>query len=136
MTQLETINVEIASSGDNMLPPSGLVELSLVDVSRADAPAIALAELRLRCGGLMPVNLQLTFDSNQVDPRHRYALTVRIEQDGRLHYITTAEHPIRPDKVFGTQRVIVEKVAREIEGLHGGNLPLPSPGIHGGNRMD
>ncbi|MBF8791437.1 YbaY family lipoprotein [Pseudomonas monteilii] len=135
MTQLKTINVEIVSSGDNTLPPSALVKLSLLDVSKADVPAISLAELRLRCGGLMPVHLQLTFDNSQVDPRRRYALAVRIEQADQLHYITTVEHPILPDKVFGKQQVTVDKVAKAIDGIHGGNLAPPAAGIHGGNRI-
>ncbi|MGJ7549246.1 YbaY family lipoprotein [Pseudomonas alloputida] len=136
MTQMKTFNVEIVSSGDNVLPPSGQVQLSLLDVSLADAPAISLAELRLRCGGLMPINLQLTFDSSQIDPRHSYALSARVEKDGQLLYINTSHHPIKPDTVFGTQRVTVDKVATNVDGIHGGNLPASLTGIHGGNRMD
>ena len=122
MTTLKSINVEIDSPIERMLPPSGLVKLSLRDVSLADAPAIEVAELRLRCGGLMPIQLQLTFDSSQIDPRRSYSLAVRIERDGTLEYITTRTHPIKPDTVFGTQRVVVDKVAMQMDGLHGGNL--------------
>ncbi|MGE8322642.1 MAG: YbaY family lipoprotein [Pseudomonas sp.] len=121
MTQMKSFNVEIVSSGDNTLPPSGQVELSLLDVSLADAPAIRIAELRLRCGGPLPLNLQLTFDSKQIDSRRRYALLVRIENDGQLLYINTSHHPIKPETVFGTQRVTVDKIASSVEGIHGGN---------------
>ncbi|MBT9234755.1 YbaY family lipoprotein [Pseudomonas inefficax] len=111
MTLMKSFNVEIVSSGDNTLPPSGLVKLSLIDVSMADAPAISLAELRLRCGGLMPINLPLTFDSSLIDPRRSYALAVRIEKDDRLHYINTSRHSIEPGTVSGTQRVTVDQIA-------------------------
>ncbi|MFF7063154.1 YbaY family lipoprotein [Pseudomonas sp. NPDC008258] len=112
MTQMKSLNVEIVSSGDSTLPPSGLVELSLLDVSTADARSVSLAELRLRCGGLMPINLQLTFDSSLIDPDRSYALAVRIEKDGQLHYINSSRHPIAPGSVSGTQRVTVDPIAK------------------------
>ena len=59
MTQMKTLDVEIVSSGDNTLAPSGLVELKLIDISKADARSISLAELRLRCGGLMPIKITM-----------------------------------------------------------------------------
>ena len=111
MTQMKVFNVEIVSSGDNTLPPSGLVRLSLLDVSLADAPAVSLAELRLRCGGVMPINLPITFDSSLIDPRHDYALAVRIEKDGQLHYMNTSRHAVDLGTVSGTQRVTVDQVA-------------------------
>ena len=111
MTQMKTFNVEIVSSGDSTLSPSGQVQLSLLDISRADAPAISIAELRLRCGGLMPINMPMTFDSSLIDPRHDYALAVRIEKDGKLHYMNTSRHPVDPGSVSGTQRVTVDQVA-------------------------
>ncbi|CAB5611147.1 hypothetical protein CXG50_17165 [Pseudomonas plecoglossicida] len=113
MTQMKTLDVEIVSSGDNTLAPSGLVELKLIDISKADARSISLAELRLRCGGLMPINLPLTFDTSLIDPRRSYALAVRIEIDGQLRYITTSRHSIEPATVSGTQRVTVDQIATE-----------------------
>ncbi|MCO6691078.1 YbaY family lipoprotein [Pseudomonas asiatica] len=113
MTQMKTLDVEIVSSGDNTLAPSGLVELRLIDISKADARSISLAELRLRCGGLMPINLPLTFDTNLIDPRRSYALAARIEIDRQLRYITTSRHSIEPATVSGTQRVTVDQIATE-----------------------
>ena len=113
MTQMKTLDVEIVSSGDNTLAPSGLVELKLIDISKADARSISLAELRLRCGGLMPIKLPLTFDTSLIDPRHSYALAARIEIDGQLRYITTSRHSIEPATVSGTQRVTVDQIATE-----------------------
>jgi len=121
MKQMKTFDVEIVSSGDAALPPSGQVQLSLLDVSLADAPAISIADSRLRCAGLMPINLQLTFDSSQIDPRHSYVLSVRIEKDGQLLYTNTTHHPIKPDTVLGTQRVTVDKIATGDGGVYGGN---------------
>lgn len=111
MTQMKTLDVEIVSSCDNTLAPSGLVELRLIDITKVDARSISLAELRLRCGGLMPINLPLTFDTSIIDPSRSYALAVRIEVDGKLRYINTSRHSIEPATVSGTQRVTVDPVA-------------------------
>jgi putative lipoprotein len=134
MPEMKSVDVEIVSSSDNTLPASGLVQLSLLDVSRADARAVTLSELSLRCGGTMPICLALSFDNSQIDPRRSYSLAVRIESnEGRLLYINTSRHTIQPDTVTGTQRVTVDKVGSETDGIHGSNL---AEGIHGGNHMD
>ncbi|MGE7993272.1 YbaY family lipoprotein [Pseudomonas sp. NPDC089554] len=133
MTQLKSFDVEIVASGDDTLTPSALVVLSLLDISLADAPAISLAELRLRCGGRMPINLQLNFDLSQIDPRHTYTLAAQIEKDGQLLYINTTHHLVDLNTLVERQRVTVEKLPAGVEGIHGGNL---TEGIHGGNRID
>ncbi|MNV44815.1 hypothetical protein D3C71_1365850 [compost metagenome] len=131
---LKSLDVEIVSSGDDILPPSGHVQLSLLDVSHEDAGAVSLAELRLRCAGRMPINLQLSYDLRLVDPSRSYALAVRIEQQGQLLYINTSQHSIKLDKPLGKVQVMVEKVGAVSEGIQGGNLdPSVTNGIHGGN---
>ena len=123
MPNMKSVDVEIVSSGDITLPASGLVKLSLLDVSLADAPSVTLTELRLRCSGKMPICMPLSFDNSQIDPRRSYSLAVRIENnEGRLLYINTSTHTIKPDTVFGIQRVTVDKVDPETDGIHGGNL--------------
>ncbi|MFJ4064845.1 YbaY family lipoprotein [Pseudomonas sp. NPDC089996] len=110
MTHMKAIEVEIVSSGESALPAPALVKLSLLDESLADAPSISLAELQLRCGGTMPIQLQLNFDVSQIDPNRSYGLAVRIEKDGKLLYINTSSHPIKPDAVTGKQQVVVDKI--------------------------
>ncbi|MFK3775072.1 YbaY family lipoprotein [Pseudomonas sp. NPDC089406] len=111
MPHLKSFNVEIVSSGDNQLPACAEVQLSLLDVSMADAPAISHAELRLRCAGVLPITLQLTFDSSQIDPSRDYALSASIENDGKLHFINTYHHCVEPGTAAATQRVTVDNIA-------------------------
>ncbi|MFJ4442119.1 YbaY family lipoprotein [Pseudomonas sp. NPDC089422] len=112
MTQMKSIDVEIVSSGDGALPAAAQVQLSLLDVSLADAPSVSLAEVQLRCGGTMPIRLQLNFDDSEIDSHRSYSLAVRIEKDGQLLYINTSSHPIKPKTELDTQRVIVDKIKR------------------------
>ncbi len=121
MSQIKSFNVEITSSGNNTLPASGLVKLRLLDVSLQDAPAISIAEMQLRCGGVMPINVQLSFDSRQVKQGHFYALAARIEDGDRLLYINTNQYLINLNELPGTERVTVEDVRTSTAGIHGGN---------------
>ncbi|BBH44660.1 YbaY family lipoprotein [Pseudomonas sp. KU43P] len=117
-TSIQSLDIEIVASSDGTVPPSGLVQVSLDDVSLADAPAICHAQLRLRCAGAMPINLRLNYDSQQIVPRHTYALSARIEQDGRLLYINTLKHEVELDKVTGKVRVTVDKIASMTDGFN------------------
>ena len=55
------------------LPPDAVTEVTLADVSLADAPARTIAETRVS-GRRIPAPWTLRFDSRRIDPRHSYAL--------------------------------------------------------------
>lgn len=77
------------------LPPNAVVEVQLVDVSRADAPAITLASQRIITGGRqVPIPFELVYNPNQIDPRMTYAVQARISVDGELQFINTRRFPV------------------------------------------
>lgn len=86
--------------GDLILPPEvvlpaqSAVTVMLVDVSRADAPAVELARQEL--GGVTagPIPFVLEYDPAQLIPGHSYAVSARISQQGKLLYLTKARHPV------------------------------------------
>ncbi|WP_448599000.1 YbaY family lipoprotein [Thermoleptolyngbya sp.] len=72
------------------LPPNALIEVSLVDVSRADAPARVLATQTIESGGRqVPFAFALPYDPAQIDNRYSYAVQARITVDGQLRFINT-----------------------------------------------
>jgi len=75
------------------LPPGAVIEIKLLDVSLADAPARTIAETRVS-GRRIPAPWTLRFDAGQIDPRHSYALQARILDRGRLLFTTTERHSI------------------------------------------
>lgn len=75
------------------LPPTAVIEVKLLDVSLADAPARTIAETRVS-GRRIPAPWTLRFDSHQIDPQHSYALQARILDRGRLLFITTERHSV------------------------------------------
>lgn len=77
------------------LSPNAVVEVSLVDVSRADAPAITLAsEQIVSAGRQVPLPFKLLYDAGQIDARYTYAVQSRITVDGELQFISTTQVPV------------------------------------------
>lgn len=71
------------------LPDDAVVQVKLVDVSRADAPATVLAEQKIVTGGKqVPIPFELKYDPATIDPRFTYAVQARIEVSGQLRFIT------------------------------------------------
>lgn len=79
------------------LPPSTQVTVSLQDVSLADAPSQELARQTLESGRQVPLAFHLEYDRAQVKPGHSYAVSARVEDNGRLLFITTVRHSVKLD---------------------------------------
>jgi putative lipoprotein len=79
------------------LPPSAVLSVSLQDVSLADAPALVLDEQQGPVKGQVPLPFHLSYDPAQIKPGHRYAVSARIEVDGKLMFITTEHHAVQLD---------------------------------------
>ena len=66
------------------LPPTAVIKVQLVDVSRADAPAIVLGEQVTHAAGKqVPFAFEIPFDPARIEASHSYAVQARIEQDGQ-----------------------------------------------------
>lgn len=71
------------------LPPSAVITVQLVDVSLADAPAVLIAEQVIATAGRqVPFEFALTYDASRIQPSHTYAVQVRIENSGKLLFIS------------------------------------------------
>lgn len=79
------------------LPPQAVLSVTLQDVSLADAPSIELARQQGPVNGQVPLPFRLDYNPQQVDPRHRYSISARIELDGRLLFISTQHYGVKLD---------------------------------------
>lgn len=86
------------------LPATAILEISLEDVSRADAPAAVVTSARLESLGQPPIRFELPYDFTKIDASHRYAVRARIVDGGRLMFtssetalVATQGHPSRAD---------------------------------------
>ncbi len=77
------------------LPATAVIDVKLQDVSRADAPAIAIAEQNLTLGDRqVPVPFTLKFDPGRIDATHTYSVSARILVDGRLRFTSDTPYPV------------------------------------------
>jgi len=77
------------------LPPTALIKVQLVDVSRADAPALVLGEQVITAGGRhVPFSFAIAYDPVRIDQRMSYAVSARIEDDGRLRFISDQRYAV------------------------------------------
>jgi putative lipoprotein len=78
-----------------MLPPSAVVKVQLVDVSRADAPATVLGEQTFDIGDKgSPYAFEITFDPAKIEANHTYAVQARIEVGGKLRFISDQRYAV------------------------------------------
>lgn len=78
------------------LPPDAVLTVRLLDVSRADAPSVTLAETRVGTdGGQVPLPFSLDYDSGDVQPRNRYVVRAEIsDASGALLWTTDTAVPV------------------------------------------
>lgn len=77
------------------LPPTAVVKIQLVDVSRADATAVTLGEQIFITGGKqVPFYFKISYDPEKIRANHTYAVQVRIEEDGRLRFINDQRYAV------------------------------------------
>jgi putative lipoprotein len=75
------------------LPPDAILEVELLDVSRADAPAVTLSHLRLK-QDRVPFEVALPYDDALIDERMSYVVSARIISEGGVIFRTTSAYPV------------------------------------------
>jgi putative lipoprotein len=77
------------------LPISAVIEVQLLDVSLADAPAKVIAEQKITLGERqVPVPFTLSFDAVKIDPKYSYSVSAKITVDGALCFISDKSYPV------------------------------------------
>ncbi|HEX7877942.1 MAG TPA: YbaY family lipoprotein [Candidatus Eisenbacteria bacterium] len=96
------------------LPPEATLVVRLEDVSRADAPAMLLAESRERANGRqVPIPFSLPYDPGRIEPGHTYALRATISDEDELRFTTTTVTPVLSNGVTGGVELVVEPAGAE-----------------------
>ncbi len=107
VTQTASVTGRVTYLQRIALTPSAVIEVKLLDVSRADSRAVTIAEQVIRpAGRQVPVEFELRYDPRHIDQRHRYAVQVRILEDGQLRFINTQAYPV----IIGDNPNVIEIV--------------------------
>lgn len=75
------------------LPPDAILEVELLDVSRADASSIRISSQQFRMDRV-PLSVTLLYDTAVIDDRMSYSISARIMSGGRMLFRTTAAYPV------------------------------------------
>jgi putative lipoprotein len=94
-----------------VLRPGAVAEVSLIDVSRADAPARTIADQTIEDVSVPPVPFALEFDSASIDERMSYAVRAVIRHEGRLLFTTDTHNPVLTRGAGSTVDLMLKKVA-------------------------
>jgi putative lipoprotein len=78
--------------GQVALPPNAMLEVSVADVSRADARAATLAQVKVPAGGPQPLRFSLPVDRKLVQERGSYSVRAEILVDGKALYVTDSAY--------------------------------------------
>jgi copper homeostasis protein (lipoprotein) len=76
------------------LPPDAVFEAMLEDISRADAPAEVLGQVRLESPGNPPIRFEIPYDAVRIQPNHSYSVRARILAGERLLFTTDRINPV------------------------------------------
>ncbi|MBB5018732.1 putative lipoprotein [Chitinivorax tropicus] len=102
---------EVVSPEQVVLPPNAKILVRLDDVSLMDAPAVTIAQQTIDTKGKsLPTPFALKYAKKKLQARNQYALTARIEVDGKLLFINTTSHPVDPLSPPASSPIEVEKV--------------------------
>lgn len=77
------------------LTPDAVIEVKLLDVSRADAAAVTVAEQTIKpAGRQVPIAFDLAYDPGSIKERNRYVIQVRILESGQLRFVNSQAYPV------------------------------------------
>jgi putative lipoprotein len=94
------------------LPPDAVLEVSLEDVSRADAPADLIGRATVDPAGQVPIPFSISYDPARIDPSHRYSVRARITRQGELLFTSTTFHPVLTHGAPSEVAVALQKVGQ------------------------
>ena len=96
---MKTITGTVSYRERIALPPNAVVTIALEDVSLADTPEKVLAKQLFETEGKqVPFSFELSYDSNEIKPKHRYSVRAHIDIDGKLRFISDTHNGVITDE--------------------------------------
>jgi len=76
------------------LAPDAVVEVKLIDVSRADAPAVTIGEQVIENPGQVPIAFEIEYNPDDIDDRFTYAVRAVIREGDKLAFTTDTRYSV------------------------------------------
>lgn len=95
MADSATLRGTVSLTQTGRLPDGSVLTVALEDMSRADAPAVTLAETRIDLTGQQPpIPFAMDYPTAVLDPRTVYSVRARVTLGERLLFVTTETSPV------------------------------------------
>ncbi|WP_301918219.1 META domain-containing protein [Albidovulum sp.] len=131
----ETLNGRAVIATRMALPPGLTFEAIIEDISRAGAPAEALARITIENPGQPPIDFAIEYDPADLQPQAIYALRATIRRSDMLLFTTDTITPVLNSNAPGPVEVRLVPVGRPtgadvpLVGAHGLALPATFTGV-------
>ncbi len=80
--------------GATKLPDGSVVTVRLVDITATNDDPVALGEQVIAGVGRLPLEFQVPYDPEAIEPYRLYTLVAAVHHEGRLLYQTEVVHPV------------------------------------------
>lgn len=111
MAKDETVSGTVTYLNRSALPPGAILDVELVDVSRADAPSVTLSSRRYAMTGV-PFPYELSYDDALIDEKMTYAIQARILKGETVLYRSTTHFPALTGDASEQVTVFVEQMQK------------------------
>lgn len=107
LAESRTLSITATRADDTALPADAVLDVELLDVSRADAPSKQLASQRFRVKG-WPALIRLPYDGAAIDPRMEYRVAARLVSGDRVILRTTTAYPVLTRGASDSVRIVLD----------------------------
>lgn len=114
--EVRAISITARTAEPASLPAETVLEVQLLDVSRADAPSAAISSRRLEMASL-PTTVELPYDGSKIDGRMSYVIAARLLSGGKILFRTTRSYPVLTRGGDETAEVVLEPMAATTSGM-------------------
>ena len=93
------------------LPPGAVLEVTLEDVSKADAAAEMIGSARVEEPGNPPIPFEIRFDPARIERGHRYVVRATIALDGKPLFVTDPPLQVPLDEKGANLAILLRRAA-------------------------
>ncbi len=112
LKEMEQVTGTIFYRERMLLPPGAVAEITLQDVSRADAPARILARQDISDPPPPPIAFTLEYDPSEIDERMAYSVRAVIRHEGLLMFTSDTHYPVITRGSGNTADILLVRVTR------------------------
>jgi len=94
------------------LTPESRLDITLLDVTRADAPAVEIVTEAIENPGQSPIEFAIKFDAKLIDATHRYSINAKVFDRGRLILLSDTNVPVLTHDAAENPRIVVVRVSQ------------------------